>query len=53
MISKLKIIGLVGLTGTVGVGFAYRKLEIVNTELGEEFIDFTVRSIRNRETIDE
>ena len=53
MMSKLKIIGMFGATVTVGVGLAYRKLEIVNAELGEEFIDFTVRAIRNRENIDE
>ena len=47
------MIGLVGVTITIGAGFAYKKLEVMNAELGEEFIDFTVRSIRNRETIDE
>lgn len=52
MMSKLKIFGMVGATFTIGLGFAYRKLEIVNAELGEEFIDFTVRAIRNRENID-
>ncbi len=52
MISKLKMLAVAGITMTVGVGFAYRKLEVVNAELGEEFIDFTVSAIRNRETID-
>lgn len=53
MISKLKILGFIGVTMTVGVGYAYKRLDVVNEELGEEFIDFTIRAIRNRETIDE
>jgi|LakMenEpi03Aug12_release.lakeMendotaPanAssembly.Ray.scaffolds.fasta_scaffold922849_1 hypothetical protein len=47
MISKLKIMGLLGITTTVGLGYAYEKIQRINLELGDEFIDFTVKSIKN------